>query len=729
MRAHRSPKSVSRRQRTKSLRHASRRAGPGLTTRLVRDQMTRPDHGEVSSAGRPPGRPAVRFGDWAPPSRRAGIATVGGTTGPIDTSLNWENSRERIRERSQRYAHGMNYPGNQITAGTDQRRRYLPEEHPSGPIGPFGPIREGFDGDADELSATVYGDYALPGRQEARHGRDQGGREVPAPRNGHVPRPTPGRQARPAAPGGRSRPGAPGPQARPAGPPEAPAPGAVSVPRQRRGRHASGGYDAAEDTGPQALREAPGLPSARQDGRSQPARQDGRGLPARQDGRSQPSRRGDGNQASRRRAADSGAPEAHGGEPRRGPANGYPPRPGAPAPRYPQDQFSAWNEPAAPSGTHPEQPSGTPIELLMAAAPTWADTGEAGTAPPDSGSAHGGVALAERPADRTRHAHGPGDLTRYPDDLYSDEGDLTRYPDDLYSDEEVEYLAADFAEVTALAIEEPVITGAEEEPPVTEAARPTGRSRAAAAKARKAARRKGRTRRRVVVAGVCVPAVAAVAAMAVLNHPGKHSPTAPGAAGSPSAAAPSSSGTKSLGPWQHIGTRADDPTPLTLGQLFPATFSSGGSYVRTAEAGSSDCASALFGSALQSAVRKHGCSQVMRASYLSTAKKMMGTIGVLNLTNSAAASAVGKVTGSSEFIAQLTSAHGPTHNLTKGTGLEEAEVKGHYLILTWVEFTSLHAPSTAAEKTQLKTFSASLINQTANVSLTSRMVTGDPQVP
>ena len=90
---------------------------------------------------------------------------------------------------------------------------------------------------------------------------------------------------------------------------------------------------------------------------------------------------------------------------------------------------------------------------------------------------------------------------------------------------------------------------------------------------------------------------------------------------------------------------------------------------------------------------------------------------------------VGKVTGSSQFIAQLTAPSGPTHSLTKGTGLEEAEVKGHYLILTWVEFTTHRAPETSAEKKQLKAFSADLISQTANVSLTSRMVTGQPQVP
>jgi hypothetical protein len=102
---------------------------------------------------------------------------------------------------------------------------------------------------------------------------------------------------------------------------------------------------------------------------------------------------------------------------------------------------------------------------------------------------------------------------------------------------------------------------------------------------------------------------------------------------------------------------------------------------------------------------------------------------VLNLASVTGAIRVGRATGSSEFISQLTAATGPTHNLTKGTGLEEAEVKGHYLILIWAEFTTLRTPNTAAQKAQLKTFSANLISQTANISLTSRMVTGKPQAP
>jgi hypothetical protein len=195
-------------------------------------------------------------------------------------------------------------------------------------------------------------------------------------------------------------------------------------------------------------------------------------------------------------------------------------------------------------------------------------------------------------------------------------------------------------------------------------------------------------------------------------------------------AAASSSPTPSLGPWKHITTRSEDSVPLTLTELFPAQFSSGGtSGSRTIDQAGRDCPPAVLGAGLQSAVGKAGCTQVMRASYLTTDQKIMGTIGVLNLVNDAAAQRAGQATGSAEFIDQLPAAHGPTHNLAKGTGLEEAVYKGHYLILIWAEFSNLHTPTTAAQRAELKTFSDNLVSGTANVSLTSRMVIGKPQIP
>jgi hypothetical protein len=207
----------------------------------------------------------------------------------------------------------------------------------------------------------------------------------------------------------------------------------------------------------------------------------------------------------------------------------------------------------------------------------------------------------------------------------------------------------------------------------------------------------------------------------------KPAPTAGHAAAPQHSAAALPSPSPTFGPWKHIESRSQDPAPLNVTELFPQQFSnSGNAGVRTVDKTSTKCPHEVFGSALATAVRKADCTQVLRASYLSTNHKIMSTVGVLNLTDAAAAAHAGKVSGATEFIKQLPAAHGPTKNLSKGTGIVEAEVKGHYLILIWTEFANLKAPSSKTHRKQLEAFSADLIAGTVNVSLTNRMVTGRP---
>jgi hypothetical protein len=197
------------------------------------------------------------------------------------------------------------------------------------------------------------------------------------------------------------------------------------------------------------------------------------------------------------------------------------------------------------------------------------------------------------------------------------------------------------------------------------------------------------------------------------------------------AAAASAAPSVPAGPWKHITTRQDDPMALALAELYPAQFNSGGTTaVRTAQkATGANCAKMVLGGKLQAALRKGGCTQVMRASYLSSGQKIMATIGVLNLARVTDSERAGQVTGATAFIKQLPGAKGPTRNLMKGTGLEEAEIKGHYLILTWAEFTSLKAPAGPKQRAQLDAFSRALVGSTANVSLTSRELLGKPSAP
>jgi len=246
-------------------------------------------------------------------------------------------------------------------------------------------------------------------------------------------------------------------------------------------------------------------------------------------------------------------------------------------------------------------------------------------------------------------------------------------------------------------------------------------------------RPRGRKRRaRALLA--CALGLAVVAGGTYIWFSRDHKPPAAAAASQQTAASarptptdPSPSPSPSLGPWGHIGSRALDPAALTLAELFPARFTGGStSYARTVQKAKTHCAAALMGSQLVSAVSQAGCTQAMRASYLSADHKLMGTIGVLNLTTAAAAQKAGKASGPSDFIAQLPAASGPTRNLTKGNGFEAAEVKGHYLVLVWAEFANLRAPRTAAQKTELESFISLLFQQTANVSLASREITGTP---
>jgi hypothetical protein len=184
---------------------------------------------------------------------------------------------------------------------------------------------------------------------------------------------------------------------------------------------------------------------------------------------------------------------------------------------------------------------------------------------------------------------------------------------------------------------------------------------------------------------------------------------------------------QALGKWQHIGSRSQDPSPLTLAELFPPQFElDGSSYVRTAAAVSKDCTQAVFGANLQAALQAGHCTQVLRASYISGNGTMMGTVGVANLIGSNAAQKAGQTTGTQEIIAPLAAQKGPTSKLGNGTGVVQAEIKGHYLILMWAEFTSLKSPSTSAQRQQLEQFAASLVTGSANINLSTRMLTGKP---
>ncbi len=430
-----------------------------------------------------------------------------------------------------------------------------------------------------------------------------------------------------------------------------------------------------------------------------------------------------------------------GGTAGKGPVRGFPPAPGQSAPVYPPGQFSAWNQPPAeaaggraggtagrdtwPVAASAEHGYAEPDYSVLAvsdpaadatATQTWsvADDRAAGSwqgASTGAGAGAGPAPGTERsPAGRRSRGHPAGRSMAPP-----------RIPDQAGR--------RDGAHPAGPGAAAPGGTGQLPRPGAGQPGGPPERAAGRSARGRRARKPAARRARVLLAAGLAV-VVAGTGTYFYLargRQPARQAAAAPNT--TPAATQP---GTPSASPtptgrWGHIQTRKTDPLKLTLHELFPVRFkTSGSSYSRTAVKAGKHCSSAVLGGRLQSAVSAAGCSQVMRASYLAGNRKLMGTIGVLNLKTARMASRAGKATGPSEFIAQLRGARGPTRRLNKGTGIEEAEVKGHYLILIWAEFANLHAPKTTAQRKELVQFCTRLLKNTANVSLSRRLVTGRP---
>jgi hypothetical protein len=244
-----------------------------------------------------------------------------------------------------------------------------------------------------------------------------------------------------------------------------------------------------------------------------------------------------------------------------------------------------------------------------------------------------------------------------------------------------------------------------------------------------------RRRRRLLLAALVVVVVGVLGAAAyvfVLKPKPSAGPSMASAGPLPtagSASAATAACVKQFGEYCHIQLRTDDPAPLTAAELFPPAFlneTDHSSFTRVGTRLDKTCSAAVIGQDLIKALQAGKCTQVLRASYVSGDNKIMGTIGVVNLATTNEAHYAGKVVGATDFIAPLSTTKGMASKLGKGTGVVEAQFKGHYLILTWAEFTNATVPKTAAQSQQLEQFENDLVAGTANISLSERMVNGAP---
>jgi hypothetical protein len=198
-------------------------------------------------------------------------------------------------------------------------------------------------------------------------------------------------------------------------------------------------------------------------------------------------------------------------------------------------------------------------------------------------------------------------------------------------------------------------------------------------------------RKRLIIGGAVAAGVVLVggAAFALTSGGGDKATPAAAPASTPTSAKPTPTPTPSpteTGRGLRLVSRTTDPKPLTLNEIFKASsFKAGGRrYVMTARRSERKCSPPTHGTNFRKALAKGGCTQVLRATFSNG--KLIGTIGVINLRTQAAATSVQVTSRQKDAFILALPGSGTTKKIGQGLSLTTAEVDGHYLIMSWVQY-------------------------------------------
>lgn len=142
-----------------------------------------------------------------------------------------------------------------------------------------------------------------------------------------------------------------------------------------------------------------------------------------------------------------------------------------------------------------------------------------------------------------------------------------------------------------------------------------------------------------------------------------------------------------LEPPVKLQSRTTDPNPLTLKEVFGrGKFKAHGHrYVRTAVNARKNCASVVGGKTLEKTLKQGRCTQALRATYALTSGQLIGTVGVFNLEDEAAAKRAVKAAAAKDAFLQALPGKGVSKTNGRGEALGTSEARGHYLLMTWVQ--------------------------------------------
>jgi hypothetical protein len=187
-------------------------------------------------------------------------------------------------------------------------------------------------------------------------------------------------------------------------------------------------------------------------------------------------------------------------------------------------------------------------------------------------------------------------------------------------------------------------------------------------------------RKRLIIGAAVAAGVVLVggAAFALTSGGGDEAKPAAAPTSTPSSTKPTPTPTPSpteTGRGLRLVSRTTDPKPLTLNEIFKAgSFKAGGRrYVMTARRSERKCSPPTHGTKFRKALAKGGC-------------KLIGTIGVINLRTQTAAKSVQVTSRQKDAFILALPGSGTTKKIGQGLSLTTAEVDGHYLIMSWVQY-------------------------------------------
>jgi hypothetical protein len=150
---------------------------------------------------------------------------------------------------------------------------------------------------------------------------------------------------------------------------------------------------------------------------------------------------------------------------------------------------------------------------------------------------------------------------------------------------------------------------------------------------------------------------------------------------------------KSWSLWDGLNTVSEDNNPMTLAEVFAdseakASKDSSDHTVFNLQGSGrldTDCGSTVSGPALKAALQSYGCTQVIRAAYVSSDQRWVGQLAIFNLKDVTSANAfledLDPKSGKSFFLP--VTGPSPVEKFGTGTTGAESGAYGHFVVVGW----------------------------------------------